>query len=487
MRIIGRLKELQILNRLYQSSEPQFLALYGRRRIGKTFLVKHFAENQTEAIFFNVTGVKDGSLKEQTQHFTQRIGEVFYGGAPLAQVKNWDKSFALLTEAIKQQASSRKIILFFDELPWMATQKSNLLQTIDYYWNQYWSNDPRIILIICGSSASWIIKKIIRSTVGLHNRITEEMLLQPFNLHDTQKYLESRKIILDRKQILLLYMVTGGVPYYLSKINWNLSAMQIVEKLAFSKNAFFLNEFKVLFSSLFHGHEVHEKIVKALAKNRYGLSKNDLLKLIGSQGGNGGAKLQELEDAGFILSFKPIYHRRKGIYYRLIDEYVLFYLKWIEPIEETLSRQALDLGDWQAIRTTPEWYNWLGYAFESVCYKHLILIKRKLALPPMSLANSWRTSASQTLGDRGAQIDLLFDRRDDVINICEIKYTEKPFVITQDYFETLNRKMAVFKEKTGTQKQLFLSFISANGLKDNAYSHSISGVVTLEDLFQAEG
>lgn len=483
MDVVGRIKELKILNRLYVSDEAQFLALYGRRRVGKTFLIRQFAHSKPEAIFFNVTGSKEGDLEEQTNHFIQRIGEVFYGGTKLAPIKNWDKLFALLTNALDQQAKDKKIILFFDELPWMATQNSRLLQSIDYYWNQYWSHDPRIKLIICGSSASWIINKIIKSTGGLHNRITEKILLESFNLNDTQKYLASKDIVLGRKQILLLYMATGGVPYYLSKIMWKLSAMQILEKLAFSKDAFFLGEFDVLFASLFNDHDAHEKIVRALAKHRYGIGKRDLLKMIGSVGGSGGAKLQELEDAGFIMSFKPLYHKKKGIYYRLIDEYVFFYLKWIEPIKESLRLQALDAGDWQAIRITPEWYNWQGVAFESICYKHLILIKRKLALPPMSMASTWRYAPNAKTEGRGVQIDLLFDRRDDVINICEIKCTEEPFVITKDYLENLRLKMQVFKEQTGSQKQLFLSLVSANGLKQNSYAKEVTGLVTLDDLF----
>lgn len=484
MEILGRKKELQLLEQLYASSQAQFLALYGRRRIGKTFLIRQFAHRKPEAIFFNVTGSKEGGLAEQTEHFVQRISEVFYQGVALANKKNWDQLFSMLTKAMGQCPRDQKIILFFDELPWLATPNSRLLQNIDYYWNQYWSNDPRIIFIICGSSASWIINKIIKNTGGLHNRITESILLEPFNLTETQRYLKNRNIALDRKQILLLYMATGGVPYYLSKIIWPLSAMQIIEQLAFSKNAFFLNEFSVLFASLFKEHTVHEKVVRELAKHRYGMGKRKLLEKIRSVGGNGSAKLQELEDAGFIVSFKPLYHSKKGIYYRLIDEYVFFYLKWIEPIKDHLSKQALDKGDWQALSLTPAWHSWLGYAFEAVCYKHVQFIKKKLALPPMSIASSWRYAPIRKTEHQGAQIDLLFDRVDKVINICEIKYTEEPFAISKEYWENLKNKLRVFKEQTGTHKQLFLTFISANGLKKNTYSEEVCAVVTLDDLFQ---
>ncbi len=486
MKLIGRRQEIEILDRIYQADEAQFLALYGRRRVGKTFLIKQFFQHKDSAIFFNVTGLKKGKMQEQIKHFTTRFSEVFYSKhIKLENPKSWDEALALLTSGIKEQESRKKIIIFFDELPWLVTKNSRLLQQIDYYWNQYWSDNPQVKLIICGSSASWIIKKVINDTGGLHNRITDRILLTPFNLNETAAYLNSKNIFLNYQQIVLIYMVTGGVPYYLSKIKWQMSAMQIIEKLAFSKKAFFLDEFDNLFSSLFDGHETHVNIVRTLSKNRYGIGKRKLLESVGAYGGNSAARLQELEDAGFIMSFRPVYHKKRGIYYRLIDEYCFFYLKWIEPIKDLLNSQALDNHEWQAIQSTPEWNSWLGYAFESVCYKHLLQIKRVLNLPPMSLSSSWRYSPIKNSRECGAQIDLLFDRRDDAITICEIKYSNQPFVITKSYFEKLQQKIDVFSEKTKTKKQLFLVIVAANGIKKNIYSRKlVSGVVVLDDLFK---
>src|SRR3990167_353495 len=228
--------------------------------------------------------------------------------------------------------------------------------------------------------------------------------------------------------------------------------MQIIEKLAFSKKAFLLGEFDNLFASLFKDHEAHIKIVKALAKHSEGIGQTKLLTISGSSSGNSMRRLQELENAGFIMQFKPLYHKRKSIYYRLIDEYTYFYLKWIEPIKDILQNKALSQSDWQSLCVTPEWHSWLGHAFEMVCYQHLVPIKQKLRLPPMSLASSWRYAPTKGKKDRGAQIDLLFDRRDNAISICEIKYTGKPFLITKDYCEILNRKITVFKLHTRTKK-----------------------------------
>lgn len=485
MNIIGRDDEVRLLQRIVESQKPEFLALYGRRRVGKTYLIREFFKDK-DVVFFTATGTKNGALIKQIAHFTQRISHVFLGGLELQPANNWDKTFEKLTQALSQAPKEKKLILFIDELPWMATRKSQLLETLDYYWNQFWSDNPRIKLIICGSAASWIIQKIIKNKGGLYNRITEKVHLEPFDLSNTKKYLHHFGINLNNQQIMLLYMVTGGIPYYLSRIEKGKSAAQIIEKLAFSKKGFLLEEFDELFSSLFEDGDDYANIVKIIAKNRYGIGKRKLLEKIGqfAVGGGGIKKLRELEDTGFIMSFKPLYHKAKGTYYRITDEYTLFYLKWIAPVRESLQKQSLEAGNWQAMQNSPEWHNWLGYAFESVCYKHILAIRKALSISPTAFTSSWRYVPRKEPNKRGAQIDLLFDRKDNAITICEIKYTEEPFVLTKDYVEILKRKMNVFQVQTKTKKQLFLAFISANGILNNYYAADmISHVVTLDDFF----
>lgn len=487
MNLVGRSEEITILEHIFDSNKPEFLALYGRRRVGKTYLIKQFFVNK-KAIFFNVTGSKEGSRTEQLSHFVRQIGVVFYGGASLAIPNDWDSAFAMLTKAIEQQAKNKKIILFFDELPWMATKKSRLLQGLDYYWNQYWSNDKRIKLIICGSSASWIIHNVVKNKGGLHNRITQKICLEPYSLAETKIFLESLGVKLKNQQILLIYMVTGGVPYYLSHIKPGLSAAQIIEQLAFTKKGVLLEEFDSLFASLFEHAEQYVKLVETIASRRYGIGQRELLKLVGGKsvlGSTGIKKLNELEETGFIISFMPHHHKRQGIYYRVIDEYTLFYLKWIAPIRKILQKKSLDHGNWQAMQQTPEWHNWLGYAFEAVCYKHISAIRKALAISPNALANSWRYVPRADSKTRGAQIDLLFDRKDDAITLCEIKYSDEPFVLTKEYVEVLKRKIEVYRERTHTKKQLFLALVAVNGIKNNYYAEDmISGVVTLDELFR---
>ncbi len=483
--LICRREEIDTLQQMYESNKPEFLALYGRRRVGKTFLIKQFFKDK-KGIFFNVMGTKNGAFIEQLSHFSDQVGKAFYNGANLAPPKNWDDAFKSLTNAI-EKAQAKKIILFFDEIPWMATRKSRLLQNLDYYWNQYWSSDARVKLIICGSSASWIINKVINNTGGLHNRITGSMHLDPFNLRETKSYLNSLGIQLTNQQILLIYMLTGGVAYYLSSVGKGLSAAQVIEKMAFDEKGILFNEFNNLFSSLFDQSDICVQIIKEIGKYQYGVGKTELLKKLGKafMGDSGLKKLEELEEAGFIVSFTPHYHKRQGIYYKLIDEYIIFYLKWIMPIKKSLQKKALEKGNWQSVQQTPAWHSWLGYAFEAICYKHISAIRKALSISPGAVANTWRYVPKKGKTERGAQIDLLFDRDDDAITICEIKCTEEPFVLTKDYVVTLQRKLAVFKEQTRTKKQIFLAIVSASGVKNNFYAEDIiSGVVTLDDLFR---
>ena len=489
MHLVGREKELQILKRCFFSGKPEFIAVYGRRRVGKTYLIRQFFTKEKKTIFLNVTGSKEGTLKEQIGHFIGQIGEVFFGGVRPQAGTNWDETFKILTDAIKNVPKQKKIVLFFDEFPWMATKNSRLIQNLDYYWNQHWSNDSRVKLIICGSSASWIIDKIINSKGGLHNRVTQTIHLEPFNLLETKKLLHHAGVRVNNRQISQLYMVMGGVPHYLNKVNKGLSAAQIIEELAFRKGSFFLIEFENLFSSLFEDYKDYIDIITTIASNRSGIGQEELFqKVSGATKGKGGlTKLKALEEAGFIRSFKPYFHKKKGVYYKVVDEFTLFYLSWIQPIQETLMKSGMKKGYWNKQQSLPSWKTWTGYAFEAICYKHLFQISDVLNLSPTAIPSPWRYVPSKGENKMGAQIDLLFDRDDDAITVCEIKYTDQPFKIDKQYAHKLLNKVEVFKTKTKTTKQIFISIISASGLQPSMYSEEIiTGIVVLDDLFKSE-
>lgn len=487
LKLTGRVQEQETLKKLHNSDSPEFLAIFGRRRIGKTFLIKQYFENK-KCTFLPITGIQNGEIGDQIDRFMVEVGKVFFQGAELKVPDDWFKVFDVLNDAIEKFVpANQKVVLFFDEFPWMVTHKSKLLTVIEYFWNQYWSNNPKIKLIVCGSSASWIIKKIINNKGGLHNRITRKIQLQPFTLKESKEFLAAKSIRLNNKQVLQLYMMTGGVPYYLSLAEKGLSATQIIEQIAFQPDSLLLKEFDNLFSSLFINAESYIELLRVIAKNRYGIGQEELISAakLTSRGGRATDKLKELEDTGFITSFVPHFHKKRGLYYRVIDEYTLFYLRWIEPVKANLQKFSLQPGYWESEQATPAWNSWAGYAFEAVCYKHIGQVRKKLKLRPNAIASTWRYQAKPNSSESGAQIDLLFDRSDKVITLCEIKFSENPFAINKDYAKKIMNKCDVFMRRTKTQKQVFMTLITASGLKENLYSEDlVDGVVVLDDLFK---
>lgn len=485
--IIGREIEKKKLEEIFRSDSSEFVAVYGRRRVGKTYLIKNFFQTK-KCIFFQTMGIYQASIEEQISRFEVELGNIFYGGARIQIPKNWIGAFEALNRAIEQTPKNKKIIVFLDELPWMATHRSGLLMALDYFWNRHWSFDKRVKLFVCGSSASWIIQKIIKNRGGLHNRLTHRIVLKPFNLRETFAYLIHRKYSCSYYQTTLLYMVTGGVPFYLKQIEKNLSVDQNINQLFFKAESLLFNEFEEIFASLFDNSDQYKELIILIAGRKEGLSRVEIEetnKLTG-KGGRLTKRLEDLEQAGFISSFLSFGHKKRGVHYRVTDDYCCFYLKWVHPIKNYL-KQDQSANYWKGIIGTPEYYGWLGYAFENVCYKHLRQIKEGLGIEDYSLASPWRYVPPKSIDNqRGTQIDLLFDRSDNAVNICEIKFSEKPFVIDRAYAENLTDKIAIFKKVTRTQKQIFLSMITGSGLKENLYSDLIQSAVTLEDLFRGE-
>lgn len=483
--IVERKEELKILNNALKSSKSEFLAVFGRRRVGKSFLISNFF-SKAPCEFFYVSGLKDHSLAEQIEEFIKQVGKTFYKGADLAIPSRWIDAFEVLTKAINEIQSNKKIVLFFDEFPWMVTRKSKLLQALDYYWNRYWTHNAKIKLIICGSSSSWIIRNVINNKAGLYNRVTRAIELKPFTLRETRTFLKSRGINLNNNQVLNLYMVFGGIPFYLNMIEKGLSAEQCIDNLCFNSNSHLINEFEKLFSSLFTKADIYVTIVKELAKHREGLGQAEIIKRYNiPEGGRTGKRLRELEEAGFITSFIPYKHQEKGIYYKVTDEFTLFYLNWVDPKKATIKREVRLKNYWQSQTTTSSWSSWAGYAFEAICHKHITDIRNALGIPVGAEIGTWRYVSKTRGAESGAQIDLLFDRKDDSVTICEIKYTKEPYVLDKQYAANLLNKVNVYKKHTETKKQIFIAIISANGIKPTMYSEElISNVVSLDDLFK---
>ncbi len=485
-KIIGRHDEIQLLEKIYQSTDSEFVAVYGRRRVGKTFLIKNFFEEK-DCMVFRITGQKKASMAEQLYKFTRQLEAVFFEPEiQLKEPKNWDRAFELLTKLLKEKIKDKKVVLFFDELPWLATKKSKLIQALDYYWNQHWVDMNNLKLIVCGSAASWMIDKIINDKGGLHNRITKTLLLEPFTLRETKEYLHSRGIRYLDKQILEVYMVMGGVPFYLKEIEKGLSVPQNIDRICFHKKGLLFSEFQNLFASLFDKASIHEKLIHIISKSRRGLTgkeMSDNMRNITS-GGSLYKRLEELEAAGFILGFVPYGFHRKNKLYRIIDEYTLFYLSWIDLVRNKLKQIDKSKGYWEDKVHSQAWKSWAGHAFEDICLKHLSVIKKKLNIKASALADSWQYISKKGSKEEGAQIDLLFDRDDDVITICEIKHYTPAYVFNKEEAHKLQRRVEIFKKVTKTTKQIQLALITVNPIKPTMYSEElIIGNVTMYDFF----
>jgi len=473
MAFVGRERERAKLDDLLRSKETEFLALYGRRRVGKTFLIR---EHFKQTLCFELTGTKDGPLKDQLANFREELAR--RERRPRDVPRSWQEAFQQLADHLKRRRGRRKRVVFLDELPWLAGPRSRFLPALDYFWNDFLSRDRRYILVICGSAASWMIKKVIAHKGGLHNRITARIKLEPFSLAESARFLQSRNVRLTEYDQLVLAVVMGGVPHYLKEAAPGKSAAQIVDRSCFDATGLLRDEFGRLYASLFDHSERHVELVRQLARHPQGLPRSDLTKTY-SSGGRLTETLWELEEAGFVGTQLPFGKKTKDTTYRLADEYSLFYLKWIE------SRRAAGSGTFSKKINTPAWRAWSGYALESLAHKHLRQIKHALGIADVDTEHcSWMHRPDDTW-PAGAQIDLLLDRADNTVNLVEVKFAQGPFTITKKYAGELRHKIETFRGVSGTRKNVFLTFLTTHGLSENAYARELAQQsITTDVLFE---
>ena len=468
-RIIGRIEQKAKLKSFIASDSSEFVVVYGRRRVGKTFLIREYFNNIFD---FQMTGLANAGMKEQLINFHASVQKYHPLSVPFADT--WFNAFQQLIELLDQSKSSRKLV-FIDELPWLDTPKSGFLSAFEHFWNDWASARRDILLIVCGSATSWITGKLLNNKGGLHNRITKKMSIAPFTLGECEEYLLSKNILLNRYQIVESYMIFGGIPYYLSLFEKGKSLAQNVDNLIFNESGELRNEFNNLYASLFKNHENYVKIVEALAKKAVGLSRDEILTLSKLQDGGTTTKiLQELEECRFIRKYNAIDKKTKDGLYQLTDFYTLFYFKFIEKNEYN------DPHFWSTSIDSPLHRSWSGYAFEQVCLDHIDQIKRKLGISGVQCKTaSWRSR----IADPGAQIDLLIERKDQIINLCEMKYSIAEFSIDKNYSQTLRNKVGAFRNESKTKKAIHLTMVTTFGIKPNEYAGIVQNEVVIDDLF----
>ncbi len=475
--LIGRSKEQEVLLKALESRRPEMVAVIGRRRVGKTFLIQTV---YADHMVFQMSGIQDGTLREQLKNFSYLLKQTFGAVAPMEKPTSWLDAFQQLITCLETKVDKKKWVVFFDELPWLATKRSDFLKGLSFFWNG-WASQKNIVVVICGSSASWMIQKVVEHKGGLHNRLTKRVHLYPFNLSETEAYLKNMNINYDHYQVIELYMAIGGIPHYLNEVEPGLSAAQNIERICFSPAGLLNNEFSRLYPALFDNADNHIAVIKALAEKWHGLTRNEILALSKLTDGGGVTRcLEELISSGFVSTYFPFGKKKKEMLYRLTDEYSLFYLQFIE--KKPLKGQNI----WVELRQTQDYKSWSGYAFESLCLKHIPQIKKALGISGV-YAETSSYYQKGTAQEAGIQIDLLIDRKDSVINIFELKFYSGPMTLSKAYADELREKVTIFKESTQTRKQVFLNLLTTFGLKHNEHSLGlIDKALTMDVLFAIE-
>lgn len=479
--ITGRETEIERLEAYAKSPRSEFVAIYGRRRVGKTFLIKELFEHQ---FAFRITGAENSSTAQQLANFSYTLSELTATGEYFG---TWAEAFRGLEKYLQTLSEGPKII-FFDELPWLDTPRSDFLAELERFWNAwaFYRND--IKFIACGSATTWMLDKVINSRGGLHDRVTHEILLSPFTLAETEDYFRQQGFAYGRQEMLESYMAVGGVAYYLSLFEPDKSVAQNIDKLCFTRGGELGDEFNRLYRGLFKKADTYIDIVTALARKNQGMTRQELLSATKQvNNGNFTTKLTELESCDFIRSYQPFGKTKKDMMYQLVDPFTLFYFRFMQ------GRGSVLPGLWVKMQSTAEYKSWCGYAFEIVCLLHIPQIVRALGIdgsintpcawsyrPPRTMTNE----ADEDLS-HGTQIDLLIDRSDNVINVCEMKYTLGFYEITKQYNAHVEQRLRIFRKVTATRKSLVPVFITAEGLLPNMYSRRIPRQVTADDLFES--
>jgi uncharacterized protein len=470
--MVGRIEESNIMKQLLQSPKAEMLAVYGRRRVGKTYLIKNVYQPY---LSFEFTGTQNASLQNQLFKFAEKRKEFFPNAPDLPTPKTWYEAFSQLKNCLLK--SAEKQVIFFDELPWIDSSKSKFLDELGYWWND-WASNQHLVIVVCGSAAAWMLQKLIHHKGGLHNRVTQKINLKPFTLSEAKLYLESLHVFWDDYQIIQFYMSVGGIPTYLQTARQGETPTQTIDRAFFTKDGSLRYEFTNLYAALFDHYQNHIAIIKILAGKWRGMTRQEIIiqsKL--SDGGGVTKLLDELEASAFIMQLPSFQKKSKDFVYRLTDEYSLFYLKFIE------GKAILGKNVWLKQSSEETYKIWAGYAFENICLKHVEAIKMALGISGIYTETSTFLHKSNDESE-GFQLDMLIDRADRAINLCEIKFYNDDFPMTDDFANHLRQRKERFKTVTKTKKSLFNTLITTYGVKHSKNSRSQTDhVVTMDKLF----
>lgn len=474
--MIGRKLERSELNRLYNDGEAELIAVYGRRRVGKTYLID---ETFSGRITFRHAGLSPedsdskGLLKRQLEHFYNSL--LLHGMERTKKPASWLDAFLLLEMHLSKIDCGQRQVVFLDELPWLDTPKSGFMGAFEAFWNTWACHRKNLMVIVCGSANSWIQDKLINNHGGLYNRVTYEIKLSPFTLGECEELFQSNNVSFSRYDIVQSYMICGGIPYYLKYMNGGRSLAQNIDNLFFRKNAVLREEFHRLFASLFVNPEAVKAIVRLLHTRNAGYTRKEITaKLALTDSGRLSRDLNALIASDFVIKYVPFGCGKREEHYKLIDPFCIFYLHF-------LHNKAAQENFWQQNVTASALNAWRGFAFENVCFNHIGQIKRALGISGVdTLSSAWSKRGDEA---EGTQIDLLLARRDNVVNMCEIKYYSSDFVVSKEYYKLLLKRQAILAEQLHPKEIIHSTLITTFGLHPNEYSGIFANVIVLDDLF----
>jgi len=465
--LIGREKEKELLLKTVESEQSEFVAVYGRRRVGKTFLIR---ETFNYSFAFQHTGILDAPTKEQLSEFRRSLYRC--GMKKKALPKTWNEAFHLLEDFLSDLHEGKKVI-FIDELPWMDTVRSNFIRALDHFWNNWANARKDIVLIVCGSATSWLIDKIVMNYGGLHNRLTKRIHLRPFTLNECEQFCENHSFGYKRNMIMEAYMALGGIPYYWNFMQKGLSVAQNFDRMFFDEDGELAQEYDALYASLFKHPRVHISIINSLSTKKVGMTRTELLETTNESDNELFSKaLKELEQCGFVRMYTCFGKNKKSAVYQLMDNYTLFYFQFVKQNKNG------DKSFWTSMYNSILHNSWAGLAFERVCLQHLEQIKKSLGFSAViSTAHSWTAPS--------AQIDLLIDRNDGVINVCEMKYYKGKYPLKPEEMERMQNRVNTLLEETGASKSINLTLITSCGVTPSSDTHNIQSLLTMDDLFNS--
>ena len=478
--MIGRKEEIRRLNLLYNSDKAELVAVYGRRRVGKTYLVNECFKGKVVFRHAGLSPVEMGDLpgqsplRKQLKHFYNSL--LLHGMKKGRCPDNWLDAFLMLEMFLESRDVGKRMLIFLDELPWMDTQKSGFITAFEGFWNTWACFRNNVMVVICGSATSWIMDKLINNHGGLYGRVTYEIKLSPFTLKECEEFYREKKIKLSKYDIIQAYMITGGIPYYMGYFEKGLSLSQNVDQLFFKKNPFLGSEYDRLFSSVFTNPGMMKAIVELLSRKNCGCTRTEISQKTGySKGGTLSEALGALVASDFVIKYVPFGMGKRDECYKLVDPLCIFYLRFVKD------RSGLDTSFWQKNVTSYQVSIWRGIAFENVCWNHVEQIKYALGISGITTNQSvW----SKREDDKdGTQIDMLIERNDHVVNMCEMKFYNKEFVVDKGYHKVLENRREILEGIIPRSSVVHSTLVTTYGIKYNEYSGDFENVVTMDDLF----